>query len=201
MKISYIYTPLIAFLAIGVGLYPVLYLLTENNVGLLAGKPESLLDSWLWMSAFYMHIIPGGLALLIGWLQFIKSIRTKRIRFHRALGKVYILAILISGIAGLYLAYYADGGLVSQFGFGGLAIGWLFTTFMAYSTIKEQKVQEHQKWMIRSYALCFAAVTLRLWLPLFTSVLQIDFIPAYRIIAWLAWIPNLIVAELIIRRQ
>jgi hypothetical protein len=53
--------------------------------------------------------------------------------------------------------------------------------------------------MIRSYALCFAAVTLRIWLPLFQFALGLEFIFAYRIIAWLCWVPNLVVAELIVR--
>ncbi|GAB4428835.1 MAG: hypothetical protein OHK0039_47410 [Bacteroidia bacterium] len=55
-----------------------------------------------------------------------------------------------------------------------------------------------------SYAACFAAVTLRLWLPILTALLG-DFLPAYRIVAWLCWVPNLLVALAVIwwqrRRQ
>ena len=61
------------------------------------------------------------------------------------------------------------------------------------------KIEQHRQWMIRSFALTFAAVTLRLWLPFFQIVLNFEFIEAYIIIAWLCWIPNLIVAEIIIR--
>ncbi len=201
MKADKVYIPVIAVLAIGVGFYPFLYLMTKNEVGLLSGKSDVLLSSALWMSAFYLHIIPGGIALLIGWPQFVKKLRNRRIEFHRALGKIYLLAILTSGVAGLYLAFYAEGGAVAQIGFLGLAISWLFTTTMAYITIKQKKIESHQNCMIRSYALCFAAVTLRIWLPLFTNVWGMDFIPAYRIIAWLAWVPNLLVAELIVRKN
>ena len=49
--------------------------------------------------------------------------------------------------------------------------------------------------MIYSYALSFSAVTLRIWLPLLISQFN-DFIIAYQIVAWLSWIPNLIVAHL-----
>ena len=48
--------------------------------------------------------------------------------------------------------------------------------------------------MIYSYAACFAAATLRLWLPALTSLTN-DFIPAYRMVAWLCWIPNLVFAH------
>jgi dolichyl-phosphate-mannose--protein O-mannosyl transferase len=53
--------------------------------------------------------------------------------------------------------------------------------------------------MIYSYAACFAAVTLRIWLPLLIMIFG-DFIIAYTIVAWMCWIPNLIVARLITRK-
>jgi len=54
--------------------------------------------------------------------------------------------------------------------------------------------------MTRSYALTFAAVTLRIYLPL-SQVAGIPFEPAYQTIAWLCWVPNLIVAEWLILRR
>ena len=53
--------------------------------------------------------------------------------------------------------------------------------------------------MIYSYAACFAAVTLRIWLHLLTALFG-GFITAYTIVAWLSWVPNLIVANQIARR-
>jgi hypothetical protein len=186
-------------LATLIGLYPLLYLIPNtSNIGLLSSKADDLLNSSWWMTAFYLHILPGGLALLIGWPQFVKKFRKERIGLHRSIGKVYVLAILISGLAGLYLAVYANGGPVAKWGFGGLAAGWLLTTGLAYLRVREKKIAEHQMWMIRSYALCLAAVTLRLWLPLFTGFFKMEFLPAYRIIAWLCWVPNLLFAEWLI---
>jgi hypothetical protein len=48
--------------------------------------------------------------------------------------------------------------------------------------------------MIRSFALTLAAVTLRLYLPL-SRIAGIPFYDAYVPIAWLCWVPNLLVAE------
>jgi hypothetical protein len=54
--------------------------------------------------------------------------------------------------------------------------------------------------MIRNYALTFAAVTLRIYLPLMTPFLfHGDFLAAYRTISWLCWVPNLAIAEWIIK--
>ena len=62
-------------------------------------------------------------------------------------------------------------------------------------------MKDHRNWMIRNYSLTFAAVTLRIWLPLFIVLFGIEhFELSYAIIAWLAWVPNLIVAELFIRK-
>jgi len=182
---------LLIFFAIGVGLYPYLYLLIDMSEGFLAGKSTEILSDQIWNITFHTHIYLGGLALLIGWTQFVKSIRTKKIHVHRTIGKIYILSVLISGVAGLHIAYYADGGIASQLGFSFLAAFWLFTTTMAYVAIRKKQIAKHRRWMIMSYSLTFAAVTLRLWIPILPPLLNIEFIEAYRIISWLAWVPNL----------
>ncbi|WP_323756456.1 DUF2306 domain-containing protein [Roseivirga sp.] len=193
---------ILVFFAIGVGLYPLGYIFTENleQFGLLSQKSEAIKSSQLWRLLFNIHIYVGGFSLLIGWSQFMKKFRNKYLNFHRNLGKVYVIAVLLSGITGLYIAVYAEGGWVSKLGFIGLACAWLYTTIQGYRTIRKGKVSLHEKWMIRSYAVTFAAVTLRIWLPMFQVGFGMDFISAYVIIAWLCWVPNLLWAEWRIRR-
>lgn len=189
---------LFILLAVSIGFYPLFYLFLDMSGGLLATKPLLLLESSLWNLAFYLHISFGGIALLVGWSQFSVSFREIRLKLHRYLGKLYVLSIIISGITGLYVAYYASGGLMSQLGFGSLALFWLFTTSWAYLTIRRKEIAQHRIWMMRSYAFTFAAVTLRFWIPFLVGVCSMDFIEAYRITSWLCWIPNLLVAELFI---
>src|SRR5690606_7833263 len=107
--------------------------------------------------------------------------------------------VLFSSIAGILIAFFATGGFVSSLGFFCLGMIWLYTTIMAYLSIKKGQVESHQKMMIYSYAVCFSAVTLRIWLPLLIITFG-DFITAYMIVAWLCWVPNLLVAYLITRR-
>ncbi len=188
-------------LAVLIGIYPLSYLLFDMSNGLLGSKSKELLLNPIWNFEFYTHIYLGGIALLIGWTQFVKQLRMKKIDLHRTIGKIYILSVLLSGIAGLYISFYATGGIVAKFGFGTMASIWLFTTIMAYTSIKNKAIEKHQRWMIRSYALTFAAVTLRLWMPILQSIFHLEFIEAYRIIAWLCWVPNLIFAQFLIRRR
>ncbi len=181
--------------AISIGLYPVMYALIDWKYAFPGSKPAELQTDIIWRLAFVAHISFGGIAMLSGWSQFSKKLRAKKLSLHRTLGKIYLICISLSGVAGLYLALFANGGLISSFGFGGLAIGWLLTSSIAYRAIKKGDIDDHERWMIRSYALCFAAVTLRIWLPISQAVLHLDFIEAYRVIAWLCWVPNLLFAE------
>ena len=190
---------LLVVFSITIGLYPSIYFFIDRKFGLLGFKSEELLASTFWNIGFYTHIILGGPALLIGWTQFGAKFRNRKLLLHRQLGKAYVLAVLFSSIAGILIAFFATGGFVSSLGFFCLGMIWLYTTIMAYLSIKKGQVESHQKMMIYSYAVCFSAVTLRIWLPLLIITFG-DFITAYMIVAWLCWVPNLLVAYLITRR-
>lgn len=178
-----------------------MYFVMDESQGFLSQKSPELLESTVWNIAFRLHIFLGGIALLTGWSQFSNRLRTTKLSLHRTLGKIYIAAVLISGLAGLYIAFYATGGVISQWGFSLLAVAWLTTTSIAFGKIRAMNIDSHKRWMIRSYALAFAAVTLRIYMPFMQAVMGMEFIDAYRIVAWLCWVPNLLVAELLVRRQ
>ena len=190
---------LVAILAILIGLYPSIYFLNDRKFGLLSSKSNELLANTLWNIGFYTHIILGGLALLTGWTQFNSNFRNKNIVFHRRIGIVYIISVAFSSLAGIYIGFFATGGLPSSLGFICLGIIWFSITLMAFVNIKKGNTDIHQKLMTYSYAACFAAVTLRIWLPLLILIFG-DFITAYTIVAWLCWLPNLFVAKLITKR-
>lgn len=143
--------------------------------------------------ALYAHIGLAPVALLVMPFQFHARVRAARPGLHRWLGRVYALAILISGVAGISLALNSAAGPVAAAGFGLLAVLWLVTTIRAVWLAMQRRIAEHQHWMIRSAALTFAAVTLRLYLPLLAAGFGFD--TGYVLVAWLCWVPNLIVAE------
>ena len=189
----------IALFAIIIGLYPSVYFFKERTFGLLSSKSNELLANALWNTAFYTHIIFGGIALLTGWLQFNTKLRLRYLSMHRTIGKIYIVCVLISSVASIGLGFFATGGFVTSTGFICLGIIWFTTTLLAYLKIKNIQIEQHRRLMIYSYSACFAAVTLRVWLPLLIMTFG-DFIVAYSIVAWLCWVPNLLVANLIVRK-
>ena len=188
------------FLAVGVGLYPLIYIFADGEMGLLLSKSKELLANKVWNIGFYGHISFGGLALGIGWVQFSKRFRNSNLVRHRLIGKIYVIAVLISGLCGGFIAFYATGGFIAKLGFFLLAVVWLFFTLSAYLAIRKGDIEKHKVFMIYSYAACFGAVTLRIWLPLLILIIG-SFEPAYRIVAWLAWVPNLVFAYFWVRRK
>jgi uncharacterized membrane protein len=149
--------------------------------------------------AVWMHIGGSLVALAIGPWQLNRRFRNGGLKRHRVLGRIYMLAVLVGGVGGLALARTSQEGVVTHVGFGLLAVVWLFCTIQGYRTIRARQEQAHRAWMIRSFALTFAAVTLRNILPL-EVVAGVSFSVAYKIVAWACWVPNLIVAEWIVRR-
>jgi uncharacterized membrane protein len=191
---------LFAVLAVLTGLYPAIYFVINRKFGLLGTKSNLLLSDIFWNTAFYFHIILGGIALLIGWIQFSAGFRNRNLVLHKTIGKIYIACVLISSIAGMYIAFYATGGLVTTAAFITLDIIWFYSTLSAFTAIKKRNTAKHQKLMIYSYAATFGAVTLRIWLPI-TTLITGDFFKAYPVAAWLAFIPNMVVAYFIVKNK
>ena len=186
-----------AILATAVGFYPSIYFLIDRKFGLLQSKSAALLVNPLWNIQFYIHIILGGIALLIGWIQFLKPQGVVG-KFHKQVGKIYVISALLSALSGIYIASFATGGLVAALGFLCLGVLWFYFTLQAFLKVREMNFTRHAELMTYSYACCFAAVTLRIWLPLLIYYFD-EFNKAYVIVAWLCWIPNLIVAFLLIK--
>lgn len=191
---------LMIVLACLIALYAMLYL-SGARTGFLQIKSDALWQSVWWRTAFYTHISGGAIALGIGGFQFVRRWRDRNLRRHRRAGVAYFMAVLCSGLAGLYLAVFATGGPVAQTGFALLALVWLTTGYIAYAAARRRDIEQHEKWVMRNYAATFAAVMLRLWMPFLIALIGLPFEDAYRIVAWLCWVPNLIVAEMLIQRR
>lgn len=146
-----------------------------------------------------VHMVSSPLALVVGALQVNRTLRTRHRVLHRWLGRLYVLAVLLAGSSGLALAFGSFGGPITHWGFGLMAVLWLASTGLGFAAMRRGATQAHRDWMVRSYAITLAAVTLRIYLPL-TQVAGLPFEDAYRAIAWLCWVPNLLLAEWLIRQ-
>ena len=84
-------------------------------------------------------------------------------------------------------------------GFAVLSVVWLVTSIIAFVRARQRRFGEHRKWMIRSYALTFAAVSVRLIGLPFLFLIR-NPVVAITCTFW-SWVLNLMVAEWLIRRR
>jgi hypothetical protein len=106
------------------------------------------------------------------------------------------------------MSFFSSVAFSGFFGFGTLAVLWTYTTYRGVRSARSHDLASHQAWMIRSFALAYAAVTLRVWLLLLIAV-QLPFgldmavvaANAYAPVAFLCWLPNIVIAEFIIHRR
>jgi uncharacterized membrane protein len=182
-----------ALLSLGMAGYAYHYLLPG------AFAPPGIKENPMAYPWLFVHAGLAATALLLGPFQFLPRLRLKQPRLHRWIGRSYVFACLTGGSAGLALAMGSTAGPIARVGFAALAVTWLLTTAMAWRMALHRRFDDHRRWMIRSFALTFAAVTLRLYLPL-PPLIGVSAIEGYRAISWLCWVPNLVVAELYLTR-
>ena len=177
-------------LALGVCAVSVRYLL-PGMPGAFAEQAEVFRDNAVW---FRLHVAGGVTALALGPWQFLGGLRESRPRVHRWTGRLYLAAVAIGSVGGFYMAWLSWGGAVAHVGFALLAIAWALSSSLAYRAARARDFTAHRRWMVRSYALTLAAVTLRLWLSALTGA-GVPFFEAYAAVAWLSWLPNLAAVE------
>jgi uncharacterized membrane protein YozB (DUF420 family) len=185
---------LLTLMCVGIVTYSAEYLIDPPTT------PEEALGNPLGVPWLVVHIAGAVVALLVGSFQFLPALRRGLRRPHRWIGRVYVVGCLVGGTAGLILAPGSFAGPVATAGFGLLAILWIGFTLLGWRSAVKGRFVEHRRWMIRSWALTLAAVTLRIYLPT-VGVLELDFLPWYRAIAFLCWVPNLILAEIWLRQS
>lgn len=152
--------------------------------------------------AFFIHVFSALLVLLAGFTQFSRKIRTNYFWLHQWSGWLYAgITILLAAPSGFIIGLYANGGWLSQLAFCLLAVFWWFFTIIAIWKAKLGDINAHQRWMLRSFALAMSAITLRAWKYVLVSLFHPRPMDVYRWVAWLSWVVNLVIIEIIIYKK
>ena len=146
------------------------------------------------MGVAFSHFGGSAVALITGSLQLHRQIRLKSPNVHRWLGRLYLVGVAFGSVSGGVMSLKASGGAAARWGFLLLTICWVLFSLGGYIHKRFNNIIEHRRWMIRSFALTFGAVTLRVYLPI-ALLSGYSFDDAYPIIAWAAWLPNLILVD------
>lgn len=185
---------LMTVLALGVAGYASLAIWSPDTIDFIAAREGRL------RQVLILHAVTGLAALTIGPFQLAASIRNRWPRLHRISGRVYLGSIAVSGTTGFWLAFYTVGGLPATAGFATLAVLWLVSGALAWRAILGRDFRAHRAWMMRAYALTFAAVTLRIYLGL-GALAGYPFAEVYAAAAWASWVFNLLFVEWLLARE
>lgn len=177
------------------------YIPLNPNVSFLMIKQTEVEHRPEYLYFFYAHVYTSIFVLLSGFLAILrKDFRLKN--FHRNIGKLYILLILfLAAPSGIYMGFFANGGLFSKISFVILGFLWWFSTFKAYQLARQKRFKEHKQWMWRSFAFTLSAITLRMWKVIIVYLFHPNPMDVYQIIAWLGWIPNILLIEYLITKK
>lgn len=177
------------------------YLPAQSDTAFL-GIKQDYVHLPFYLAAFYIHVFTAILALPAGFTQFSPWLLKHHPAVHRLNGKIYVLSIVLLGApSGFLIGMFANGGLISRISFCTLALLWIVFTYLAYQKAIQKKFRQHEAFMYRSFALTLSAISLRAWKYILVGIFHPHPMDVYRLIAWLGWVPNLMLAEYLIYKK
>ncbi len=162
--------------------------------------PEALGKYFKFRWFLIAHITAGGGALLLGPLQFWKRFQQDNWRLHRILGILYLLAVLVSSICAVVLAYTTAYAVNGPYAFSAQVwvSVWIISTYIAYRSAIKRKFKLHKEWMTRSYivTVAFLISGLLLKMPFIQKLGSFEDISPS--LFWFGWAVPLFVYEVIL---
>lgn len=150
-----------------------------------------------------VHIVPGLLFMILGPLQFSRTIRA-HLQWHRISGRVFVICGLIIGISALIMSFTMPsiGGLNQAAATTLFAIFFLFALTRAFWLIRHHDVTLHREWMIRAFSIGLAVATIRPIIGIFFATSRLSGLTPHEffgIAFWIGFVLHLIAAESYIR--
>ncbi|TCO53652.1 DUF2306 domain-containing protein [Actinocrispum wychmicini] len=154
------------------------------------------------------HVVLASIAMITCVFQIWPWFRQRHLNAHRILGRLYVFAgVLPAGICALILAVVSPLGPAAKASTLIMAPLWLTFTVVAYRMVRQKRIVEHRRWMIRSFALTMSIITNRVWGGVMTAILQPDLDTRFHgdatvmgysisgVATWAGWVVPLLIAE------
>lgn len=159
--------------------------------------------------AIGVHFLTGAVLLLLGPVQFIGRLRQRVPALHRGLGRLYVASAALAGVGGLFfiVAKGTVGGPVMDVGFGLYGALMVLCAAMAFHHARARRIVQHRAWAIRLFALTVGSWLYRMeygaWFLLAGGLGTGRGFSGWfdAVMAFFFYLPNLVIAEHIIRSQ
>jgi uncharacterized membrane protein len=146
-----------------------------------------------------LHIVPGVIFVVLGPLQFVKTLRTLRPQAHRRIGRIVLASGLVTGVTALAMTtQVAIGGPTERAATALFGVLFLFALARAFACIRRRHVALHREWMIRAFSLGIAVATVRPIVGAFFATQSLTHLTPpefFGIAFWLGFTLHLIAAE------
>jgi hypothetical protein len=154
------------------------------------------------------HVLFGAVAMLTCCVQIWPWFRQRHPGAHRMIGRIYVFGSVIpAGLIGLMIGAVSPFGPFIRVSNVLLATLWLTCTITGFWMARHNRLVEHRRWMIRSFALTMSVITNRVWaaiavvvlLPQLPTTFEGNATMMVQTIAglsgWLGWVIPLLLAE------
>ena len=168
-----------------------LILVEEAGVGLDAGQLEQVPFQDV------VHRLLGAIFMLIGLTQFSKKYRTKYPKWHRNLGKVFLVFSLFISFGGIVLGIQRPfSGFPETVGVVLIGLIIIFSAVKGYQAARQKKFIIHKLWMVRVFGTALVVSSLRFWFLVFNlTVPGVSDVDIFSAATWMAIVTHLFAIE------
>jgi len=178
------------------------YIPISSDVAFLRIKQSIVTAVPFYLTVFYIHVYSSIFVISAGFTQFSNYLLRNKTVIHRYVGIIYAYTVLLlAAPSGITIGFYANGSWLTKISFILLGVLWFSFTLIATIAIKNRAIETHKNFMRRSYALALSAITLRAWKVIIVYTFHLPPMDTYKIIAWLGWVPNLLIVEYYITKK
>lgn len=162
------------------------YLPPNFESDFLHGRRSYFFDGY--QIPFYVHIASSPIALVVGLPLISRRFLKRWPCYHRTLGKLQVAnVLLLVAPSGLWMAAYAEGGLIGKTAFATLALTTAVSAWVGWRLAVRRRFRQHQHWMMRCYLLLCSAVVLRIMGGMAT-IFEWHSGTSYQIASWISWL-------------
>ncbi len=121
-------------------------------------------------AAIMSHVLLAVVIMLLGTLQLLPTIRRRVPALHRATGRVYVMAVSLTSLAGLFMVWGRGtvGNVPQHLAISLNAVILISCAVLAWRTARAKDFAAHRRWALRAYVAAngvfFFRTALFLWL-------------------------------------
>ncbi|MCX5390533.1 DUF2306 domain-containing protein [Streptomyces sp. NPDC006482] len=109
------------------------------------------------------HVVFGTIALITCCLQVWPVLRDRHPLVHRVSGRLYVMAgVLPAAVCSIAVALVSPSGLSMQLATITSSTLWAGTAIMGFRMALQRRLDEHKRWMVRSFALTLSIIVSRI---------------------------------------